>query len=57
MNFDFFKNFWYNIYRKLREKTMSFVFDDFDLEIQSDELMPEDYDERIFLLYNESESE
>lgn len=54
MNFDFFKNFWYNIYRKLREKTMGFVFDDFDLEIQSDELMPEDYDERLFLLYDES---
>ena len=33
---------------------MSFVFDDFDLEIQSDELMPEDYDERLFLLYDES---
>ena len=35
---------------------MSFVFDDFDLEIQSDELMPEDYDERVFLMYNEFES-
>ena len=37
-------------------ETIKNFFDDFDLEIQSDELTPEDYDERIFLMYNESES-
>ena len=34
---------------KLAEKIKDF-FDDFDLLIQSDELAPEDYDERIFIL-------
>ena len=36
-------------------ETIKNFFDDFDLEIQSDELAPEDYDERVFFLYNESE--
>ena len=36
-------------------QTIKNFFDDFDLEIQSDELVPEDYDERVFLIYNESE--
>lgn len=38
-------------------QTIKNFFDDFDFEIQSDELAPEDYDERVFLMYNESESE
>ncbi len=37
-------------------QTIKNCFDDFDLEIQSDEFAPEDYDERVFLMYNESES-
>ena len=37
-------------------QTIKNFFDDFDLEIQSDELAPEDYDERVFIMYNESES-
>ena len=32
-------------------------FDDFDLQIQSDELKPEDYDERVFLLMQLDEEE
>lgn len=38
-------------------QTIKNFFDDFDFEIQSDELAPEDYDERVFLMYNEPESE
>lgn len=36
-------------------ETIKNFFDDFDFEIQSDELAPKDYDERVFFLYNESE--
>ena len=37
-------------------QTIKNFFDDFDFEIQSDELAPEDYDERVFLMYDEPES-